>query len=309
MIPDGLFGGTPCWRDPLKLRLLSAICFYVTAWGPKTGITWGFPVRRCLLTAFPLPLPFMLVLPVEPLTPPLATVRSRKQAANCHKKPPLLCIYTGCEKCRETIGLFRGKVDILEDYRTYNVLPRDTAKEILRFLTIFVFYNTCGCIMRDFENRDVARIVGVNPRTLIDWSTRGLVIPEVQDASGTGSRRRYSEQNLVELAVVKALLADGIRRGLVREMMGVFRIVRSHQKGNAFSPFSLETPSDESGIEYLIMNLATSQALFMHVSTGHSKHHREAKLVQFAEQVLSIERAYVLNISRLKDALRETVKE
>jgi len=76
--------------------------------------------------------------------------------------------------------------------------------------------------MKDFETRDIVRILDLNPRTLIDWAEIGLVVPAVRGAEGAGTRRRYSEHNLFELAIIKALLGDGIKREIVKAISVCF---------------------------------------------------------------------------------------
>ncbi|MEL7209643.1 MAG: MerR family transcriptional regulator, partial [Actinomycetota bacterium] len=50
-----------------------------------------------------------------------------------------------------------------------------------------------------------------------------LIRPSLADASGSGSRRRYSYGDLLELKVVKNLLDAGIRLELVREVFAFLR--------------------------------------------------------------------------------------
>lgn len=64
---------------------------------------------------------------------------------------------------------------------------------------------------REFVHREVLKIFPwIKSRTLISWSERGLIKPEFEDASGRGTRRRYSYQNLIEIGFVSELLNYGI---------------------------------------------------------------------------------------------------
>ncbi|HEU0172025.1 MAG TPA: MerR family transcriptional regulator, partial [Acidimicrobiales bacterium] len=47
--------------------------------------------------------------------------------------------------------------------------------------------------------------------------------PSVADAKGSGSRRRYSYRDLLELKLVKTLLDDGIKLESIREAFGYLR--------------------------------------------------------------------------------------
>jgi len=70
-----------------------------------------------------------------------------------------------------------------------------------------------------------AQIVGITYRQLDYWARTDLVRPSLVDASGSGSRRRYSYRDLLELRMIKNLLDAGIRLETVRE---VFSNVRDY---------------------------------------------------------------------------------
>ena len=70
-----------------------------------------------------------------------------------------------------------------------------------------------------------AQIVGITYRQLDYWARTDLMRPSIADASGSGSRRRYSYQDLLELRMIKNLLDAGIRLETVRD---VFANVRSY---------------------------------------------------------------------------------
>ena len=55
------------------------------------------------------------------------------------------------------------------------------------------------------------------------WARTDLIRPSLADAQGSGSRRRYSYQDLLELKVVKTLLDAGIRLEMVREVFSYLR--------------------------------------------------------------------------------------
>jgi len=70
-----------------------------------------------------------------------------------------------------------------------------------------------------------AQIVGITYRQLDYWARTDLVRPSLADASGSGSRRKYSYRDLLELRMIKNLLDAGIRLEMVRE---VFANVRAY---------------------------------------------------------------------------------
>lgn len=79
--------------------------------------------------------------------------------------------------------------------------------------------------MDTFSGTQAAEIVGITYRRLDYWARTDLVRPSAVDASGSGSRRRYTYRDLLELKVVKQLLDAGIRLSAIRE---VFAYLRDH---------------------------------------------------------------------------------
>jgi DNA-binding transcriptional MerR regulator len=80
--------------------------------------------------------------------------------------------------------------------------------------------------MRDgFSGTQAAKVVGITYRQLDYWARTDLIRPSLSDASGSGSRRRYSYKDLLELRVIKTLLDAGIKLESVRD---VFAYLREH---------------------------------------------------------------------------------
>ena len=67
-----------------------------------------------------------------------------------------------------------------------------------------------------FSGREAADIVGITYRQLDYWARTDLIRPALADAKGSGSRRKYSYQNLVELKMIKTLLDAGQKLERVR---------------------------------------------------------------------------------------------
>ena len=78
-------------------------------------------------------------------------------------------------------------------------------------------------IAESFSGKRTAELVGITYRQLDYWARTDLVRPSVTDANGSGSRRRYSYQDLLELKVIKTLLDSGIRLEMVREAFAYLR--------------------------------------------------------------------------------------
>lgn len=74
-----------------------------------------------------------------------------------------------------------------------------------------------------FSGRQTADVVGISYRQLDYWARTDLVRPSLVDAAGSGSRRRYSYADLLELKIVKRLLDAGISLGAVRSAFGYLR--------------------------------------------------------------------------------------
>lgn len=68
-------------------------------------------------------------------------------------------------------------------------------------------------------------MVGITYRRLDYWARTDLVRPSGTDASGSGSRRRYTYRDLLELRIIKQLLDAGIRLESIRD---VFAYLREH---------------------------------------------------------------------------------
>ena len=62
-----------------------------------------------------------------------------------------------------------------------------------------------------YSGAKTAEIVGITYRQLDYWARTDLIRPSLADANGSGTRRRYSYRDLLELKVIKSLLDAGIR--------------------------------------------------------------------------------------------------
>ena len=76
-----------------------------------------------------------------------------------------------------------------------------------------------------FSGTRTAEIVGITYRQLDYWARTDLVRPSMADAKGSGSRRKYSYRDLLELKIIKQLLDAGIKLETVRD---VFSNLREH---------------------------------------------------------------------------------
>jgi DNA-binding transcriptional MerR regulator len=74
-----------------------------------------------------------------------------------------------------------------------------------------------------FSGTKAAKIVGISYRQLDYWARTDLVRPSLSDAKGSGSRRTYSYQDLLDLRVIKSLLDAGIKLESVRKAFTYLR--------------------------------------------------------------------------------------
>ena len=69
-----------------------------------------------------------------------------------------------------------------------------------------------------YSGTQTAKVVGITYRQLDYWARTDLIRPSLTDAAGSGSRRRYSYNDLLELKSIKTLLDAGIKLESVREV-------------------------------------------------------------------------------------------
>src|ERR687886_1949436 len=67
-----------------------------------------------------------------------------------------------------------------------------------------------GAAAEGYRGPQVCKIVGITYRQLDYWARTNLIRPSIADARGSGSQRRYSYRDLVELKVIKSLLDAGV---------------------------------------------------------------------------------------------------
>ena len=70
--------------------------------------------------------------------------------------------------------------------------------------------------MKIFTSVEIARIIGSSVRQLQYWDDTGLIYPSIMRAAGKGTRRLYSEVDLLLLTIVKRLLDAGMSVQCIR---------------------------------------------------------------------------------------------
>ena len=75
-----------------------------------------------------------------------------------------------------------------------------------------------------FGGKQVLAIVGITYRQLDHWARTDLLRPSLCDAKGSGSRRRYSYDDVVQLKVIKKLLDGGQSLQAARKVVDQLRL-------------------------------------------------------------------------------------
>ena len=84
-----------------------------------------------------------------------------------------------------------------------------------------------------FSTAQTARLTGLSPRQLDYWDREGFVRPSVARASGYGSARRYSFEDLVRLRVAAKLRAAGFGLNKIRQCVQTLRRLDPSREGMA----------------------------------------------------------------------------
>ena len=133
-----------------------------------------------------------------------------------------------------------------------------------------------------FSGTQAAKVVGITYRQLDYWARTDLIRPSLSDASGSGSRRRYSYKDLLELRVIKTLLDAGIKLESVRD---VFTYLREHVTTDIASAHLVINGSSVvlAQGEELIDVLAQGQGVLNVLSLAGVKDEVDAQLVPLGE--------------------------
>ena len=74
-----------------------------------------------------------------------------------------------------------------------------------------------------FSGPQVCSLVGITYRQLDYWARTGLLTPSIATANGSGTKRRYSYHNVVEIKVIKQLLDAGVSLQRARQAVECLR--------------------------------------------------------------------------------------
>lgn len=68
-----------------------------------------------------------------------------------------------------------------------------------------------------YRGPTATKIVGITYRQLDYWTRTGLITPSIQEATGSGTQRLYSFNDLLQMKVIKSLLDAGLSLQKVRD--------------------------------------------------------------------------------------------
>jgi DNA-binding transcriptional MerR regulator len=74
-----------------------------------------------------------------------------------------------------------------------------------------------------FSGPQVCTLVGITYRQLDYWARTGLLTPSLASAKGSGTKRRYSYHDVLELKVIKQLLDAGVSLQRARQAVDCLR--------------------------------------------------------------------------------------
>ena len=74
-----------------------------------------------------------------------------------------------------------------------------------------------------YRGPQACKIVGITYRQLDYWTRTGLVEPSIQSATGSGTQRLYSFNDLIQLKVIKSLIDAGVSLQKVRQAIDYVR--------------------------------------------------------------------------------------
>lgn len=132
-----------------------------------------------------------------------------------------------------------------------------------------------------FSGRKTAEIVGITYRQLDYWARTDLVRPSLADAQGSGSRRRYSYRDLLELKVIKQLLDAGLKLESVREVFSYLRESLGEDVTTANLVINGRNSVVVASGDELIDVLNAGQGVFNVLALGGVKDDLDAAIVEF----------------------------
>ena len=108
--------------------------------------------------------------------------------------------------------------------QVYNRMPSDPKK----------FTTDDGSLA--FTTKIVSEIIGINSNTMHYYIEAGGIVPDIDKSSGTGTKRLFSETNLVEAGVLFELMLLHIPK---RESVSFLRRIRNNNDRDKLNPINI----------------------------------------------------------------------
>ena len=117
---------------------------------------------------------------------------------------------------------------------------------------------------------EAARLLGEPQHRLIYLCEKGVLQPDLQDAEGRGSSRRFSERNLLEFGVALRLRELGIPASVIG---AVLHVLRGFERaiGKEMSGFKLPGSLAIAGAPELKVIVGDDQRLYFSLESGKGK--------------------------------------
>ncbi len=80
-------------------------------------------------------------------------------------------------------------------------------------------------LSQNYTTTEIAQAIGFSVRQLDYWAQQGMIVPSVQDAHGSGTRKLYSLDDLIQLQFIRQLKHYGWSTQKIRQAIVILRNV------------------------------------------------------------------------------------
>ncbi|MBW2148076.1 MAG: MerR family transcriptional regulator [Deltaproteobacteria bacterium] len=101
---------------------------------------------------------------------------------------------------------------------------------------------------KSYSSTDIRKIYGLAQRTLAYWYDQGLLIPEIEDATGRGNRRRYSFIDVILAGIIQRYIQFGLSHKDIRDIIKRVR-KRLKERYSEYNPWFLAVVLQEEDIK------------------------------------------------------------
>jgi len=168
---------------------------------------------------------------------------------------------------------------------------------------------------KQFTAKDVYRILGVDKNRLFHWiNTHRLLEPDIDEGGGRGNRRRFSRNNLLELAIIRELHHYGIDLrmiGLLKKQLDVQRIEAKYEDGTWVHVSEKDVPNTQKLSLYdwaFVAETETRTRLFYEGAEGKIIHYTligKQYEQEDTDRVKGISSYLTINVTKLASSIME----